>query len=685
MSYAAGRPTFRLLDRRVGWNDVVLDGDDWVEISPEPSSPDLTQWDDPGGIRLLLASGAPDAFTVTACQLLAALPPHRLAPGCGPGSWLLLTPHGNVLRRKVCTGCWRPLWHSDHLPEGLRDARALAANVERFTVVTPGGVQVWTIFGEAQVAAIALADAVRVAFFPCGDLLVACCAGAGPIVLHRFGPAGDTLGPPQTTTVAGPLDRLAVAVDEHLWLATGSDPGVRELWRGEWGHPLKGATAAHLAVSFPPTNLTRCAKEGFCLEETGPDGVPVTACSDWNGCPVPPAQVPPAPAPAWQRSGSITSGWIDSGIPRCRWHRIRVTADVPRGTGIEIAYVATDFNPKLPGSEAPADDDWQIGPAGALDLLMQQTTGRYLRVRLTLTGDGTATPVVRSVRLDFPRRTSLDRLPAVYRLTPEAEDFTERFLANFDASIEDLDAAIARFPSLFDSANVPAEVLPWLAGFLDVAFDPAWPEAKQRQIVQQLPALYKQRGTLDGLTQTFALVFDVTPALRELAPERPWGALAESRPNGAPRVQPGAQVGSVRLFGKARTRFRVGHSALGAAPLHTYGNPDLDPIMAEAYRFEVQVPRGAAIDVARMTALIESQKPAHTAATVRFGNDGFVVGVWSAVGIDTALAPLATSVLGTAGNVRLRRASVVAAGTPRGRLPLVVGVTAAVGIHTLLQ
>jgi hypothetical protein len=86
-----------------------------------------------------------------------------------------------------------------------------------------------------------------------------------------------------------------------------------------------------------------------------------------------------------------------------------------------------------------------------------------------------------------------------------------------------------------------------------------------------------------------------------------------------------------------------------------------------------------------MTALIESQKPAHTAATIRFGNDGFVVGVWSAVGIDTALAPLAAPVLGTAGNVRLRRASVVAAGTPRGRLPLVVGVKAAVGIHTLLQ
>ena len=223
---------------------------------------------------------------------------------------------------------------------------------------------------------------------------------------------------------------------------------------------------------------------------------------------------------------------------------------------------------------------------------MQLPAGRYFQLCLKLTSDGTNTPVVRSVRIDFPRRTSLDWLPAVYRENHEAEDFTERFLANFDASIDDLDAAITRFPAMLDVQGVPGEVLPWLGSFLDVVFDPDWSDAERRNILAALPALYQERGTLAGLAGAIDLVFGVTPAIQELAAERPWGALADSTKGAADAlVQPDAMVGSVRLFGKARTRFRLGQSALGVAPIHSYGNPDLDPITALAYRFLIQVPR----------------------------------------------------------------------------------------------
>ena len=387
-------------------------------------------------------------------------------------------------------------------------------------------------------------------------------------------------------------------------------------------------------------------------------------------------------------SGTITSGWLDSGISRCRWHRVRVDAETPPGTGIEIACVTTDYNPiTATPAELPSSDDWQTGPAGAVDVLIQLPPGQYLRLALTLTGDGTATPVVRSVRIDFPRRTSLDWLPAIYRSNPDAEDFTERFLANFDASIEDLDAAITRLPALLDTKNVKGGVLPWLGTFLDVVFDPRWSKSKRRAILKELPKLYKKRGTLAGLSDAITLIFDKTPAIRELAAERAWGALAESSTSSAqPLVQPNATVGAVRLFGRAKTRFRLGHSGLGTAPIHAYGNPDLDALSVEAYRFEVQIPTGLlAIDPVRLNALIESQKPAHTLATIRFGGEGFVVGVWSSVGIDTAFVPLPAPTLGATGNVRLRRASLVAAGAPRGRLPLAIGVSSLVGVQTKLE
>ena len=45
-------------------------------------------------------------------------------------------------------------------------------------------------------------------------------------------------------------------------------------------------------------------------------------------------------------------------------------------------------------------------------------------------------------------------------------------------------------------------------------------------------------------------------------------------------------------------------------------------------------------DLAALRALVVSQAPAHTVAEVRPGGLGLVVGVWSAVGVDTALVPL---------------------------------------------
>ena len=117
-----------------------------------------------------------------------------------------------------------------------------------------------------------------------------------------------------------------------------------------------------------------------------------------------------------------------------------------------------------------------------------------------------------------------------------------------------------------------------------------------------------------------------------------------------------------------------------------YGNPDLDPLVAEAYRFEIQLPPGTiAIEKHRVLDLIESQKPAHTTMSARFGGDGFVVGVSSSVGIDTAFTALPPPVLGAAGNVRLSRASVVAASRRLGRLPLAVGSSSKIGVNTLLK
>jgi phage tail-like protein len=665
MSCIGDAPTFRLLDAYVGWDEVAAEH--------------LTGLTDAAGLRL--AQGTPGE--VDANRIAAALPPPRLARGCGLCKWYLLTPPPTrLLRRDPCTDGWQPVWRCD---PGLFSAPvAVASRGHLLAVSDPGAgkLWVWVNGGEKLAAVINLPQVGPLAFAPWGELLV---AQQGKREILRFGYGGDARGALQARA-PGEVERLAVSQACVIWLVTREANGALKLWRARREDTeFVAATPEELASAFKPTGLVAVSELGFCLEERGADGLPVTSCWSWYGRAVEEGRIVRPSPPLLETAGRLLTRAIDSGKPRCRWHRVRVDADVPPGTTLSISVATSEReqtgNPAT--AEYPQDfpnpADWTTAHDGSLDFLIDQPPGRYLFLQMRLTGDGRATPVVRRLRLDFPRLTSLEYLPPVYRERPEAEDFTERFLALFDASIGELDRAIERAPALLDPAGAPAELLPWLGSFLDLAFDPAWEAERRRQLLRALPELYRRRGTVAGLRQAIKLVFDVEPAIQEQWTERAWGGLGQ-----------GAALRSVRLFGKARARFRVGSSALasgfGGAPLRSFGNPDHDPFAAQAYRFRVSVPPGRWLTLAereRLEQLVASQKPAHTVATVQLGGNGLVLGYWSAVGVDTLFAAPPAPVLGV--NLRLGRMSVLRVG-PRGlRSGIVPGVNALVGETTIVQ
>jgi phage tail-like protein len=324
----------------------------------------------------------------------------------------------------------------------------------------------------------------------------------------------------------------------------------------------------------------------------------------------------------------------------------------------------------------PHPDDWQIAPPATLDFLFDQPAGRYVFLRLRMTGDGHTTPRVRRIRLDMPRVTSLELLPAVYRASPQAEDFGERFLSLFDATIGELDCAIDRAPALLDRAGVPDGALPWLATFFDIAFDPAWTLAQRRALLQAAPELFRRRGTPAGLRLVISILFGADPVIDELSLGRMLGVVSRT-----------ARLRATRLASPRRSRILLDRSELGRAPLKSWGNPTQDPFADTAFRFRVLVPpvldagpdRRAAVE-----RIVANQKPAHTLAHVRVGGGGFLVGIWSAVGIDTVPATLARPILGERGNIRLGRASVLWPGPGGARTGLRVGLSA-VGQPTRLQ
>jgi phage tail-like protein len=694
MSCGTGAPTFRLLDALVGWSAIKSSNLEGLEENER---------EEMEGVRLRQQhTGA-----VSAADLLAYLAPPRLARGCGHCELYLIN-KANLWRSDCCLPDWQPVWSQACDPKRLVKARAIAVRSHRIAVSDAGAqrVWIWDRNGGHLAADIHVGSPGPLAFTPWGELLIA----DGWTIL-RCGLAGERFGqlqialPPLPINSKTTIERLAVSDDCAIWLVTRSvekTEAVLRLWRAarcdcalrqdshcncvpsglkHCDREFKPATLEDLRKSFKPTGITAASDIGFCLQECGQDGLPTERCFDWDGNKLDHDRVITEDAPRLATVGKLVTGAIDSGIPRCVWHRVRIDADIPSGANVEI---------KVATSEIPYDHplrdihslDWQVATVGARDFLINQPAGRYLFLQMTLRGDGKATPIVRRMRLDFPRATSLDALPPVYRETPEAEDFSERFLSLFDATIADLDRAIERAPALLDAGSVPEEVLPWLGGFLDLAFDPAWSPDQRRRILQALPKLYEIRGTPAGLIEAIKLVFDVDAVIQELSDERLWGAVGK---RGEKNVAPEARLGGVRLFSKARARFRLGSSALDAAPLRSFGDPDHDPLLAQAYRIRVLVPRVYGPEArARVVRLVNSQKPAHTVASVQMAGDGFIVGYSSTLDLNP-LAPLPPPVLGQAGNIRLSRASVLWHGGAGRRRGIQLGDNAVVGVHTIVE
>ena len=151
----------------------------------------------------------------------------------------------------------------------------------------------------------------------------------------------------------------------------------------------------------------------------------------------------------------------------------------------------------------------------------------------------------------------LQYLPAIY----QGNDFLARFLRIFEtlfAPVED----VADHPhDYFDPRLAPPDFLPWLASWVDLVLDENWPEARRRALIRRGVELYRWRGTARGLKAYLKIYTNLEPEIIEhLTPE-----------DGGP------------------------------------------------FRFTVVLRPGPhdALDEARVRAIIEAEKPAHTAYTLR--------------------------------------------------------------------
>jgi len=462
--------------------------------------------------------------------------------------------------------------------------------------------------------------------------------------------------------------RVELATDGSM---TVTDRSGARTWLDPSGLVCSADPPCRPGAPLPPRPVPRPWPSDVASGEYG-FRLPGRGAFDWNGRRLPGEDVGPAGDDA-ERRGQFLSAALDSQIPGCRWHRIRVDADVPGTTSVELAFATTDGpaegrTPASPGADGwsafpggdPNPADWVQLVDGALDSTLNAPPGRYGYLRIRLTGHGGVTPAVHQVRLDLPRATSLDHLPAAYAEDPNAEDFTERFLSIADAQLEDIDEVLAQRPALLDADALPDDALGWLAGLLGTGFETEMPAANRRAFLRAAPELFSRRGTPRGLVETLDVALGVTGTVEELGPARPWGAVGR------------AHLGSVRLFGRSLARVRLGTSRLGVARVDGRGNPDHDALLAGAHRIRVHVPAGT--DTSLVARVVRSQIPAHVVADVEAATAGFVATTLR-LGIDTTLSPPASAVVG---DMTLGRRGVVSGGRAEG-VTFLVGRTASAG------
>jgi phage tail-like protein len=254
-------------------------------------------------------------------------------------------------------------------------------------------------------------------------------------------------------------------------------------------------------------------------------------------------------------------GAFDGREPDCVWHRLLIDACIPPETSVEISSRAADdeatlalagweVEPRLhlrgDGSELPFvnnNTDAARG-TGTWELLFQKARGRYLQLRIRLTGNGRATPRLRALRAYYPRFSYLSNyLPAVYREDAESASFLDRFLANFEGFYTTIEDRVAAAQALFDSVAAPREALDWLAGWFGVALDPAWDDSRRRLFIRHAMQFFQWRGTARGLETALQL------ALGTCADD----SLFETRARKA-----GTRTSGIRIVEKFRTRTAPG-------------------------------------------------------------------------------------------------------------------------------
>lgn len=317
-------------------------------------------------------------------------------------------------------------------------------------------------------------------------------------------------------------------------------------------------------------------------------------------------------------------------------HLLRAQIEATRpGTHFRL-HVCSDAPVVDPDSADPFSDPcWRQRPIApdASQTLVEGAPLDDMWVGILLTGDGSASPVLSQIRVDFDHTTYLRRLPVLYQRDATSRDLLARWLTLFESLFDQAHRRIEALPALFDPDATPGTALDWLASWVGVTL-PA-DEAARRSTIADALASHARRGTPAGLRSALRMYAGIEAVIEEpITHAECWRLPGQTPADEDPRPS-GLGFSTMLASGDPQGAVVGATTTLG----ETFLTPT--PLFADvAHRFTLRLYQGgrfSADTVAAARAVVEREMPAHTAYHVCVIEPKMRVGVQARLGLDAII------------------------------------------------
>jgi phage tail-like protein len=296
----------------------------------------------------------------------------------------------------------------------------------------------------------------------------------------------------------------------------------------------------------------------------------------------------------------------------------------------------------LAGAQPFPSPEWTAVAPDAPGTVFDGAPFDFVWVGVELTSEGSASPGLSQMRLDFAHPTYLEHLPATYQDNPASRRLLAQWLTLFESSFDLVHEEVEGLAAMFDPAATDAHFLDWLASWIGCDLSAEWPVARQRDVVAHAFARYATSGTVQALRDAVRAETGVEVVVEEPVNQTSWWVLPAD--DGADD-----HVAAMSILGDA-TVLAVGEAysaTLGTTAVIDQSfiagdTDDMRPLFSDvAHQYTARIYRGRTYSDqvrAGVEAVLDREQPAHTLHHVCIVEPTMRIGIQARVGVDAIVA-----------------------------------------------